>query len=161
MSDGISMTFMNYSQTNWDQSASLTNDDEDWGISSLSTYPSSTLAQGASTSMSVDENIMGNVDKGQITISCGWYDTSVSDSHWGVKIYVPVQVFDIGSRPYYLVVETETEDWTNDSLRRDGEELLYFQYHGGFRIQIQGERRHDRCAIGNHLRNVPDYGGCA
>mgnify|MGYP003624619108 CR=1 FL=1 len=112
MSDGISMTFMNYSQTNWDQSASLTNDDEDWGISSLSTYPSSTLAQGASTSMSVDENIMGNVDKGQITISCGWYDTSVSDSHWGVKIYVPVQVFDIGSRPYYLVVETETEDWT-------------------------------------------------
>lgn len=111
MSDGIKMTFMNYSQTNWKLCDSLTDDAEDWGISSLSTYPTSTLDQGASTSMSVDENVLATIDKGQIAISCGWEDPKLGYSRWGVKIYVPVQIFDIGSRPNYLVFERDNSEW--------------------------------------------------
>lgn len=111
----ITLKFFNSSATLLNLSGSYTGYGVEKGIGSLSTQPSQTLMAGAgSTTMEMDENALSNIVGGYAWINCGWVNPA-TDYHFGVKIYMPVQVLHMGDRPYYQIAQnTQANDppWT-------------------------------------------------
>lgn len=96
----VSITFTNYSQTTFQRGY--------WGwqlqagLGSLNQSPGPTLqAQSGSQVMSASE-ILSTLATGDYDIFCTWADVTTG-ARFGVMIHIPVQVFDIGTAPYWYV----------------------------------------------------------
>ncbi|HSS48778.1 MAG TPA: hypothetical protein VLX28_07520 [Thermoanaerobaculia bacterium] len=96
----ISMQFTNFSQTSFQRGY--------WGsnlpavLGSLDQSPGPTLqAESGLQSMSAGEIGSSAVTVGY-SIYCTWID-STTNFRFGVQLYVPVQVIDIGTAPYWYV----------------------------------------------------------
>lgn len=96
----IILTFTNFSSVDLTQSGSYTGFAVERGIGSLSSLPTDTLPSGGTTTMEMNENALANLAGGYAWISLGWKNPATG-YHFGVKIYMPVQVIYIGHQPYY------------------------------------------------------------
>lgn len=112
----IVINYTNLSATAFNQSGSFTGYGVEKGVGSLSTMPTDTLsAMGGMTSMEMDENALSNLMGGYAWINLGWKDPN-TDTHFGLKIYMPVQILHIGSQPYYetayIIDNSGDPDWS-------------------------------------------------
>lgn len=97
----IKLQFANFSGALLHQSDGYTGYEVERGVGSLSMMPTDTLsAYGGSTTMEMDENALSNIAGGYAWIALGWKDPSTG-YHFGVRIYMPVQVAHVGHQPYY------------------------------------------------------------
>jgi hypothetical protein len=104
MADPISIQFNNFcARTSFSQSGSLTGYTINMGVNSFSQLPGDTLLYGGGQqSMVLNSNAISDLLNGTSWISLGWKNDS-TDYHFGIKIYVPLQVMGIGDRPYYQI----------------------------------------------------------
>lgn len=104
----ITITYTNFSGTTFKKSNSYSGYGVEKGVGSLSTQPLDTLqAYGGQTSIEMDENALSNIAGGYAWIDLGWKESS-TDLHFGVKIYMPMQVLHMGDRPYYEVAHANS-----------------------------------------------------
>lgn len=104
MADPISIQFINVcKRTSFNKCNSLTGSTVNLGVNSFSVQPGDVLeADGGQQSMVMDSNVVSEFLNGKNWMSLGWRNESTG-YEFGVKIYVPVQVIGIGSRPYYQI----------------------------------------------------------
>lgn len=109
----IVINYFNFSSIELTQSSGYTDYTMEEGIDSLEISPTSTLpAAGGKTTMEMSEDFLSNLGGGLAFISLGWFNPA-TNNHTGAKIVLPIQVLDMGDRPYYQVSSgtSSTPDW--------------------------------------------------
>ena len=119
MADPISIQFYNFcARTSFNKCGNLTGSTVNAGVNTFSQQPGDVLqAGGGQQNMVMDSNVVSEFLNGTNWMSLGWHNSSTG-YQFGVRIYVPVQVLGIGSRPYYQVAtgygSIEYEDVVDD-----------------------------------------------
>jgi hypothetical protein len=98
----ISISFTNYSPTEWTRS--VNGSSVDAVLQNLTKSPDAVLqARSGVEEIAAEQSALSFVATGLIDLYCCWYDPA-SQQRFGVQLWCPIQVFDIGKAPYRYVM---------------------------------------------------------
>lgn len=108
----LSISFKNYSKFEWELSdhGSNVNIQGDPTLSLVKSPSGHLKAHDGVEDYAVNSTTMGALSDGGFEYWCSWYNLSTGQII-GVKIHVPVQVFEIGTAPYWYVTNTNPPNW--------------------------------------------------
>ena len=97
-----SIKYENFSPTTWTRS--LSGSSIDAVLQNLNKLPGPHLqAHSGLEEIEADQSILSFIATGAIDLYCCWFDPTTTQ-RFGIQLWVPLQVFDIGPAPYWYVM---------------------------------------------------------
>lgn len=137
-----SIKFQNFSSTQWTRSVNGSTIDA--VLQNLNKVPGDYLkAHSGLEEIAADQSALSFVATGNIDLYCCWFNPKTSQ-RFGIQLLVPVQVFGIGSAPYWYVMTDNASINDNPNWISSGSDPAY-QYNfqlSGFNINANPTAGH-------------------